>query len=121
MSEAFPTELLLFQSPVGLFRGRVGTLYIPGHLADIVVGVFGLDERPQARSHFRRLTAQIGPKAAGDTSYTPIAVSKLYNYPAVAGSGQTIAIIELGGGFRSTDLKTYFSGLGIKNTPSVTA
>ena len=84
--------------------------------------MFGLDERPQAKAHFRRLTAQIGPKAAGDTSYTPIAVSKLYDYPATGnGSGQTVAIIELGGGFRSSDLKTYFSGLGIKTTPSVTA
>jgi len=122
MNEAFATELLLYQSPDGLFRGRVGTLYIPSNLADIVVGVFGLDERQQARAHFRRLTEQTGPKAAGDTSYTPIAVSKLYDYPATAtGSGQTVAIIELGGGFRATDLKTYFTGLGIKTTPSVTA
>lgn len=122
MNEAFATELLLFQSPEGVFRGRVGTLYIPSNLADIIVGVFGLDERPQAKTHFRRLTAQIGPKAAGDTSYTPIAVSRLYDYPtAGTGSGQTVAIIELGGGFRSSELKTYFSGLGIKTTPSVTA
>ncbi len=122
MNEAFATELLLFQSPNGLFRGRVGMLYIPSDLAEIVAGVFGLDERPQAKAHFRRLTARIGPKAAGDTSYTPIAVSKLYDYPATGnGSGQTVAIIELGGGFRSSDLKTYFSGLGIKTTPSVTA
>jgi kumamolisin len=122
MNEAFTTELLLFQSPEGVFRGRVGMLFIPANLADIVVGVFGLDERPQARAHFRRLTVQIGPKAAGDTSYTPIDVSKLYAFPtAGTGSGQTVAIIELGGGFRSADLKTYFSGLGIKTSPSVTS
>ena len=121
MNEAFATELLLFQSPRGVFRGRVGVLAIPVNLADIIVGVFGLDERPQARAHFRRLTAQVGPEAAGDTSYTPIAVSRLYDYPAATGAGQTVAIIELGGGFRSSDLKTYFSGLGIKTTPSVTA
>jgi kumamolisin len=46
----------------------------------------------------------------------------LYDYPsAQTGAGQTVAIIELGGGFRSSDLKTYFSGLGIKTAPSVTA
>lgn len=122
MNEAFTTELLLFQGPEGVFRGRVGTLFIPVNLADIIVGVFGLDERPQARTHFRRLAAQIGPRAAGDTSYTPIAVSKLYDYPAAGnGTGQTVGIIELGGGFRSSDLKTYFSGLGIKTAPSVIA
>lgn len=122
MNEAFTTELLLFQSPLGMFHGRIGMLFIPTNLADIVTGVFGLDERPQARAHFRRLTARIGPRAAGDTSYTPIAVSKLYDYPTAGnGAGQTVAIIELGGGFRSADLKTYFSGLGIKTAPSVTA
>jgi len=121
LAEAFGTELLVFQSPLGPFRGRVGILTIPADLADIIVGVFGLDERPQAETRFRRL-AVVGPRAAGDTSYTPIAVAKLYNYPAnVTGAGQTVAIIELGGGFKSADLKTYFTGLGIKTTPSVTA
>src|SRR5207253_1329376 len=36
------------------------------------------------------------------------------------GSGQKIAIIELGGGYKTADLKTYFSRLGIK-LPKVTA
>jgi kumamolisin len=35
------------------------------------------------------------------------------------GAGQTLAIIELGGGFGQGDLDTYFSGLGIA-TPTVT-
>ncbi len=120
MSEAFGTSLTLFQSPDGVFRGRVGELTVPVNLRDIVVGVFGLDERPQADMHFRRLI-QIGPRAAGDTSYTPIAVSKLYDYPTVTGAGQTVAIVELGGGYAASDLNTYFSGLGLKTTPSVTA
>ena len=88
----------------------------------MIVGVFGLDERPQAKVHFRRRITEVGPRAAGDTSYTPTAVSRLYNYPTAGnGAGQTVAIIELGGGFRASDLKTYFNGLGIKPTPSVTA
>jgi len=122
MNEAFATELLLFQSPEGMFRGRVGTLYIPRTLADILVGVFGLDERPQARTHFRRLTVHVGPRAAGDTSYTPIAISQLYDYPTTGnGAGQTVAIIELGGGFKTADLTSYFGGLKLKTTPAVTA
>jgi kumamolisin len=45
----------------------------------------------------------------------------LYNFPAATdGTGQTIAIIELGGGYTQSDLDTYFSGLGLA-TPSVTA
>jgi kumamolisin len=46
---------------------------------------------------------------------SPAQVGKLYNFPTnVNGTGQTIAIIELGGGFRTTDLKTYFKAEGVK-------
>jgi len=122
MSEAFATELQLFQNNDGIFRGRVGTLYVPHNLAEAIVGVFGMDERPQSRTHLRRMAAHVGPKAAGDTSYTPIAVSKLYGFPTAGnGSGQTVAIIELGGGFRTSDLRTYFTSLGIRTPPSVAA
>jgi len=122
MNEAFGTEIRLFQAPGGIFRGRTGPLYVPVDVADLVTGVFGLDDRPQAKTRLRRWTAGVGPKAAGDTSYTPPSVAKLYSYPASAnGTGQTVAIIELGGGYRSSDLNSYFSKLGIKPTPSVTA
>jgi kumamolisin len=118
MNEAFGTQVRLFQSPEGVFRGRTGELYVPANLAPAITGVFGLDERPQAKTRFRRL--MIGPRAAGDTSYEPNQVAKLYNYPSGTGSGQTVALIELGGGYRASDLSTYFNGLGIP-VPSVTA
>ena len=52
---------------------------------------------------------------------TALQVASLYNFPAgTDGTGQTIAIIELGGGYNQSDLDTYFSGLGL-STPSVTA
>jgi kumamolisin len=38
----------------------------------------------------------------------------------VNGKGQTIAIVELGGGYRTSDLEAYFPSLGLK-TPKVTA
>src|SRR5208283_856107 len=48
-------------------------------------------------------------------------VAKLYDYPAsVNGQGQCIAIIELGGGYKTSDLKTYFQQLGIKE-PQISA
>ena len=122
MNEAFGTQLRIFQSPRGIFRGRTGMLYVPADISGVVVGVFGLDERPQAKARCRRLLEHIQPRAAGDTSYTPAAVAKLYAYPTTAnGTGQTVAIIELGGGFRSSDLKAYFSKIGIKKAPTVTA
>jgi len=45
----------------------------------------------------------------------------MYDFPTGAdGKGQCIALIELGGGFRKSDLKAYFSDLGI-SAPKVTA
>ena len=72
------------------------------------------------RAHCRRLTAAT-PKAAS-ISYTPPAVAKLYDFPAnETGAGQTIGIIELGGGYRTADLQTYFKNLSIKTAPVVTS
>ena len=121
MNEAFGTQIRLYQSPDGNFRGRTGQIYIPAAIGDAVVGVFGLDGRPQARTRLRRLTSGIRPRAAGDVSYAPNTVAQLYDYPSGTGAGETVAIIELGGGFSSADLNTYFTGLGLSKTPSVTA
>ena len=105
------------------FRGRTGTVSVPKELANIVERVFGLDNRPQAQPHFRFRPPKRGfqPRAAAAKPMTPPQVAKLYNFPTkLDGSGQCIAIIELGGGFRAKDLTTYFKSLGIKK-PLVTA
>jgi len=80
------------------------------------IAVLGLDQRPVARPHTRR------PKATPSVTYTPIQLAGLYDFPAATdGSGETIAIIELGGGFKSSDLAQYFKSLGIARPPTVTA
>jgi kumamolisin len=120
VNEAFGTTLQLFQSSTGVFRGRSGELSLPAELEGVIVGAFGLDNRPQARPKCRRQPS-VSPAAAGDTSYTPRQVAQLYKFPTDAtGAGQTVAIIELGGGYRAADLQAYFSGLGLR-VPSVTA
>ena len=65
----------------------------------------------------------VTPRQAAPTAVplTAPQVASLYNFPAgTDGTGQTIAIIELGGGYTQSDLDMYFSGLGLA-TPSVTA
>src|SRR3954453_162840 len=57
-------------------------------------------------SHIRR------PHAAG-SSFNPLEVARAYNYPAPTGKGRTGAIIELGGGFGPSDLKSYFASLNL--------
>ncbi len=98
------------------YRVRSGGLSIPADLDGIVTAVLGLDDRPQGRSRSRVASAR-----AVSVSYTPVELAKIYDFPtAVDGSGQTIAIIELGGGFALSDLDAYFAGLGLP-TPSVSA
>ena len=80
------------------------------------IAVLGLDRRPVARAQSRR------PKTAPTVTYTPVQLGQLYDFPAgTDGTGETVAIIELGGGFRSSDLAQYFSNLGIARPPTVTA
>lgn len=114
LQRAFQVQLKEYTSPRGNFRGRVGELQVPSEMAAIVRGVFGLDNRPQAEPHFRRLPMTPGIKAhAATISHDPNEVARLYNFPAGDGSGQCVGIIELGGGFREEDLKTYFTQLGL--------
>jgi kumamolisin len=102
------------------YRVREGGIYLPQSLAGTVVAVLGLDNRPQARPHFRFHKPQ-KKSAAESVNYTPIQVAEAYQFPAKAsGSGQTIGIIELGGGYRQKDLSAYFKALGI-SVPEVTA
>ncbi len=129
-SQAFGATLRQVSTPhptakggVAQHRYRVGGLHVPAELDGVVLAVLGLDDRPQATPQIRRAPG-IEAAAAGTaapTSYTPVQVAQAYNFPAgTDGTGQTIAIIELGGGFGAKDLGSYFSGLGI-TTPSVTA
>ena len=67
------------------------------------------------------VTPEAPPAAPTAVPLTAPQVASLYNFPAgTDGTGQTIAIIELGGGYTQSDLDMYFSGLGLA-TPSVTA
>jgi kumamolisin len=122
LSQAFQVRLLRYRHPRGIYRGRTGPVQVPAELHGIVQGVFGLDNRLQARPHFRRAIEPGGAWAhAAGLSYTPVQVAKLYNFPPGNGQGQCIAIIELGGGYRMKDLNNYFQQqLGIP-TPAVSA
>jgi kumamolisin len=123
VSHAFGVELKQYEHPTaGRYRGRVGVIHLPSELHGIVEGVFGLDNRPQAKPHFRRRHPRVGAKDASGTSYTPAQVAELYDYPTgLDGTGECIALLELGGGFNPTDLKNYWKQVGLSKTPTVTA
>lgn len=110
-SAAFGVELANYEHPGGTYRGRTGPIKVPAELRDVVQGVFGLDDRAVARPHFRGRLVQ---PHTGGISYAPPQLAGLYDFPTGGnGQGQCIAIIELGGGYRIGDLKTYFAGLNL--------
>ncbi|MGB8887956.1 MAG: S53 family peptidase [Candidatus Korobacteraceae bacterium] len=117
-AKAFQVELDMYEYPNGTYRGRTGAVKLPAELDGIVASVHGLDNRPQAQTHFRVAAAA----AAAATSYTALQVAQAYDFPNSGnGQGQTIGIIELGGGFTQSDLDTYFASLNISPVPTVTA
>jgi kumamolisin len=133
-SKAFGVNLKMYKSGDVAYRGREGDILIPENLQGIVTSVTGLDNRPFAKPHYRirRGTARAaGVGATADrstasasvpTGFTPPQLAALYNFPKnLDGTGQTIAILELGGGFHPAELTTYFQNLGIDTPPSVTA
>jgi len=122
MNAAFGVELKQFEHANGAYRGRTGPVKIPADLKDTIQGVFGLDNRPQAKPHFRRRTDNGKARAnASSTSYTPLQVATAYNFPAGDGSGECIALVELGGGYKPADLTQYFKQLNLASVPKVSA
>jgi kumamolisin len=133
MQKAFGVTLAEKILDGNTYRVREGSILLPSELAGAVEAVLGLDNRPQAQPHFRVLGSAINASIGGTsgfarahagaagTSYTPVQVGELYQFPQGAkAAGQTIGIIELGGGYRAADLTAYFKGLGQK-APKVTA
>jgi kumamolisin len=90
---------------------------VPEELHGVVEAVLGLDNRPQARPHFRARpphgNVHWRAEAAASTSFTPTALASLYDFPPGIGAGECIGIIELGGGYRTADLTAYCAELHI--------
>jgi kumamolisin len=133
MQNAFGVKLAEKTLDGNVYRVREGSIQIPAALAGAVDAILGLDNRPQAQPHFRVLGSAINTNTAGTegfarahaaaagTSFTPVQVGQLYQFPQGAtAKGQTIGIIELGGGYRTADIKAYFKGLG-QTAPQVIA
>jgi kumamolisin len=120
-SAAFGVKLERFEHhAIGEYRGRTGPVNVPDDMKDVVTAVLGLDSRPQARPHFRFRPPFKTARSESSTSYTPLDLARLYDFPSGDGSGQCVGIIELGGGYSESDLTAYFSQLGV-GKPNVVA
>jgi len=110
VSAAFGLKLHEYEHPAGeRYRGHEDPIHLPADLAEIVEGVFGLDNRKMARAHL----ASGGMPAAASKLPTPPDIARHYNFPAGDGAGQTIAMLEFDNSYNPDDIRSYFAGLGI--------
>ena len=106
MEAAFSTKLACYEERGHRYHGRTGGIAVPEHLHGVIESVLGLDARPVAHTRIVR------PKLAQPAGLEPNRLGALYGFPTgVDGTGVTIALIELGGGFRAGDITAAFSAM----------
>ena len=113
--ETFGTKLRVVRAGGGKHRVRTGPVMVPRQLAPRILAVLGLDNRQaaQSRSRLANVFALMEP-------FTVLDLAKQYDFPpGLDGTGQTIGIIALGGGYLPSDLRDYFGALGLA-VPQVT-
>ena len=127
MNRIFRVDLGIYALPDGVYRGREGALSVPKIISHIVKAVFGLDNRRMMK---RQVSAPgVGP--AGAVPLTPPQVARLYGFDSIKskGQGQTIGLLEFGGGYRvlralghsiTPDLTAFFESVGLP-TPEISA
>jgi kumamolisin len=99
----------------GEYRGRSGSIHVPAELDGIEVGVYGLDNRKVIRRRKRRMPARLELTAntASHRGFFPADLAKLYRFPAGDGEGQSIGILEFGGGVLPDDLELFCKRVGV--------
>jgi hypothetical protein len=117
INKAFAVDLGRYESATETYRGREGHIHLPNDVADVVEGVFGLDNRRMARA-----LNKVGAGPAQNTSpLTPPQVAALYDFPASPNAaGQTIGLFEFGGGYHLTDIQAFYNNLHV-TPPTVTS
>jgi kumamolisin len=84
-----------------IHRGFDGFIHVPADLAEVIVGVFGLDNR--------RITKRGLADPPGTTLLTMPTVTQLYDFPPNLAAGQTIAIFSEAG-YLPSDIADNFGG-----------
>ena len=112
------------------FRKRPMTaLKVPDALQGKVQGVFGIDDRKEARMQMHitaqgkrrpmlQAAAQQLLKTAPPPEHNVATLAGIYEFPEADGSGQTIAILSLGGRLNRDEFDRYCTSIGI-NMPEV--
>ena len=123
MEKAFIVKLFNYSHPEGAYRGRVGSLHVPVAVQNIVEGVFGLDNRRVARRRRKPIHDGNTKALSGVPSswYKSAELAAHYNFPPGDGAGQTVGILEFGGGYFPQDLQQYcaLAGVGVPTVKAI--
>lgn len=117
-SDAFGITFTQFESDdkTKLFHSHTNDITIPSQL-NFISDILGFNNMPCARPYFVKCEDNSRAPLA---SFTPLQLASLYKFPTpYNGNGQTIGIIELGGGYLTSDLSKYFQALGLTTTPKI--
>ena len=124
IESAFGVKLFHYSHESGNYRGRKGDVQVPAELDGIVTGVFGLDNRKLVkRRPLRRkvVSTELAVQAAAARSwFYPAELATIYAFPDGNGKGQTVGILEFGGGYFADDLATFCKNASV-SVPSVKA
>lgn len=111
LSEAFAVETGVTEHGHISYRGQI---HVHNDLHPHVLAVLGLDTHPVAKPHIRKADPARGTEVVPLEIYQ---VTSAYGFPPVneyIGKGQCVAIIELGGGYKKSDLRHFFASCGCK-------
>ena len=118
----FQVRLFHYSHSEGNYRGRKGDLWLPVELQGIVLGVFGLDNRKMVKRrpiHRRKGSLNLaGTAAANRTWFYPAELATIYSFPAGNGEGQTVGLLEFGGGYFPDDLASFCTDANV-SVPTV--
>ena len=115
LSRAFGVDLQRYQTSSETYRSHEGQVFLPSNLTDVVESVLGFDNREVGKPLFRSVAT-----AQATTPLTPPQVAKLYQFPTNSAAGQTVGILEFGGGFKTADIQNYFNNVVHLPVPNIT-
>lgn len=106
LARAFGVKLVRYRLGKIVWNSYAGAISVPIELAPVVTGVYGFDERPELSRLTQGAHGVAAPTLAH--SYSARDVAEMYAFPRRDGRGQSIGVIALGGGFRTSDLREFF-------------
>jgi kumamolisin len=119
LNKAFAIQLGECERHGRRFRAYAGSLTVPTPLAPIIIAVEGLSTWSAIRRHCGAGSRSVATTAPAG-SFLPTQIAALYRFPADAsGKGQSIALIELAGGFEPDVVQSYFANVLHRPPPKI--